>query len=203
MGRLPDLLSDWLRQLDLRRTPTVCVVVYGNRAYENALLELKDTVSERGGIPIGAAAFIGEHSFSSPERPASVGRPDSNDLRQAEDFGRQIARQLSSASAFELGYALSVPGSFPYGGITKLWDVDFIAVGEGCIQCGICAEHCPTGAIDRAKSGSVDSVKCITCCACIKRCPKRARTMKPGPVMDASKRIHDLYPIPKAPEFFL
>lgn len=203
MGRVPDLLSDWLKRLDLRRTPTVCVVVYGNRAYENALLELKDVVSERGGIPIGAAAFIGEHSFSSPERPASVGRPDSEDLRQAEDFGRRIAGQLRSFSTFERSHDLSVPGTCPYGGITKLWDVDFIEVGEGCDQCGLCAEQCPTGAIDRAKSAAVDPVKCITCCACIKRCPKRARTMKPGPVMDASSRIHTLYPIPKEPELFL
>jgi ferredoxin len=202
MGRVPDLLSDWLQRLDLRRTPTVCVVVYGNRAYENALLELSDVVSERGGVPIAAAAFVGEHSFSSPELPASVGRPGSSDLRQAEDFGRRIDAQLRSVSALELDHALSVPGSRPYGGITKLWDVDFVQVGASCDQCGACAEHCPTGAIDRDDSSTVDAVKCITCCACIKLCPKGARAKKPGPVMDASRRIHSLYPLPKQPEFF-
>jgi ferredoxin len=203
MGRVPDLSSDWLHRLELRRTPTVCVVVYGNRAYESALLELRDMVSQHGGIPIAAAAFIGEHSFSSPERPASVGRPDANDLRQAEDFGRQIAGRVSSITTFARHDALLVPGTFPYGGITKLWDVDFIEVGEGCVQCGLCAEQCPTSAIDEANSASVDPVKCITCCACIKRCSQQVRTMKPGPVMDAAKRIHTLYPIPKEPEFFL
>lgn len=202
MGRVPDLLSDWLQRLELRCTPTVCTVIYGNRAYESALLELKDVVTGRGGIPIAAAAFIGEHSFSSPELPSSVGRPNASDLRQAEDFGRRIDAQLRSASAFELGHNLSVPGSFPYGGITKLWDVDFIQVGESCAHCGACAEHCPTGAIDRTDCASVDPVKCITCCACIKLCPTGARNKKPGPVMDASRRIHDLYPMPKAPEFF-
>lgn len=202
MGRVPDLLSDWLNQLELHQTPTVCVVVYGNRAYENALLELKDVVTERGGIPIAAAAFIGEHSFSSPEVPASVGRPDANDLCQAERFGRRIHAHLRSVVACERQPSLTVPGSFPYGGITKLWDVDFIEVGQSCDQCGNCADQCPTGAIDRANSATVDTVKCITCCACIKQCPRQARTKKPGPVLDASMRIHNLYPVPKEPEFF-
>lgn len=202
MGRVPDLLSDWLQRLDLHRTPTACVVVYGNRAYESALLELKDVVSRRGGIPVAAAAFIGEHSFSSPELPASVGRPDSNDLCQAEEFGRKLDAHLRSNTPFDHSYCLSVPGSFPYGGITKLWDVDFVAVGEDCVKCGVCADRCPTGAIDRVDSASVDPVKCITCCACIKHCPKGTRTKKPGPVMDASRRIHSLYPLPKAPQFF-
>jgi ferredoxin len=202
MGRVPDLLSDWLQRLVLRCTPTVCVVVYGNRAYESALLELKDVVSGRGGIPIAAAAFIGEHSFSSPELPASVGRPDANDLRQAEDFGRRIDAQLRAVPAFELSRCLRVPGSFPYGGITRLWDVDFIRVSESCTQCGGCAEHCPTGAIDRTHSATVDPVKCITCCACIKRCRKRARDKKSGSVMDAARRIHSMCALPKQPEFF-
>ena len=64
MGRVPALLNEWLNAIDAQDTPTVCVVVYGNRAYENALLELKDTVTKSGCIPIAGAAYIGEHSFS-------------------------------------------------------------------------------------------------------------------------------------------
>lgn len=203
MGRVPDLLSGWFETLVLHRTPTVCVVVYGNRAYENALLELRDLVAVRGGVPVAAAAFIGEHSFSSPELPASAGRPDANDLRQAEDFGRRVAGQLTATPGFVSDHHLIVPGCLPYGGVTKLWDVDFIAITEGCIHCGACAAHCPTGAIDPADSASIDRVKCITCCACIKRCPTQSRTKKPGPVMDAARRLHTLYAQPKQPEFFL
>jgi ferredoxin len=202
MGRVPDLLSDWLRRLDLDRTPTACVVVYGNRAYESALRELRDLVAERGGIPIAGAAFIGEHSFSSAELPASVGRPNAEDLRRAEDFGRRIDAHVRRVSKPELGHELSVPGGFPYGGITKLWDVDFIQVGASCVHCGACAEHCPTGAIDPTDSASIDTVKCITCCACIKLCSEQARTKKPGPVLDASRRIHTLYSDPHEPELF-
>ena len=51
-------------RLQAHNTPAVCVVVYGNRAYDDALLELKDILTERGCRPIAGAAFIGEHSFS-------------------------------------------------------------------------------------------------------------------------------------------
>jgi ferredoxin len=68
--------------------------------------------------------------------------------------------------------------------------------------CGVCADHCPMGAIDPADSALVDTVKCVTCCACIKLCPEQARKKKPGPVMEASRRIHTLYREPQEPEVF-
>lgn len=80
MGRVPDLVGEWLNAIEARNTPTVCTVVYGNRAFEDALLELKDIMIGRGCIPVAGAAFIGEHSFSSAEAPVAAGRPDQNDL---------------------------------------------------------------------------------------------------------------------------
>ncbi|WP_243685553.1 flavodoxin family protein [Methanosarcina barkeri] len=46
MGRVPALLNEWLNTIQAHNTPTVCVVVYGNRAYEDALLELKKYCNE-------------------------------------------------------------------------------------------------------------------------------------------------------------
>ena len=69
MGRLPALLMEWLHLVKAYNTPTVCIVVYGNRVYGDALLELKNILVERGCKPIACAAFIGEHSFSSSETP--------------------------------------------------------------------------------------------------------------------------------------
>jgi len=63
MGRIPAILSDWLHSIKAYNTPTLCVVVYGNLAYENALLELKDVLTKCGCKPIAGAAYIGEHSF--------------------------------------------------------------------------------------------------------------------------------------------
>lgn len=203
MGRVPALLTDWLEAIQARNTPVVCVVVYGNRAYEDALLELGNVLTSRGGIPIAGAAFVGEHSFSSSGLPIAAGRPDSRDLHRAEDFGRRVWDKLQSVSAPDDLKGVDLPGSFPYGGITELWSVDFIEVSEECTQCGICAEVCPVDAIDSKNSRVIDTEECFTCCACIKNCPEGARTMKAGPVLDAAVRLNALFADRKEPVLFL
>ena len=203
MGRVPALLNEWLNAIQAHNTPTVCVVVYGNRVYDDALLELKNIVMKCGCIPIACAAYIGEHSFSNSETPTAPGRPDKDDLHHAEVFGQKIREKLQSVSSISQVSDVHVPGTYPYGGVTKLWTVDFIAVSDECSQCGICAEKCPVGAVDAENSCLIDIEKCITCCACIKNCPQSARSMKPGLVKDASVRLHTLYSQRKEPECFI
>lgn len=203
MGRVPELLREWLNAIQARNTPTVCVVVYGNRVYDDALLELKDIVTQRGCVPIACAAYIGEHSFSSSGTPVAHGRPDADDLNHAEQFGRKIRQKLQSIASASQIPDVPVPGVYPYRGSTKLWSVDFMAVSDQCSQCGVCTETCPVGAIDAQDSALIDIEKCITCCACIKICPQSARTMKASPVMDAAKRLNTLFREPKKPECFL
>ena len=66
-----------LRRLDAVRgdgTPAVVVVLYGNRAYEHAACELADFVAARGFVPVAAAAFVGEHSYSTARCGRSMRR---------------------------------------------------------------------------------------------------------------------------------
>lgn len=202
MGRVPAFINPWLNSIIAHNTPVVCIVVYGNRAYDNALLELNDILIGRGCKPIAGAAFIGEHSFSSPEFPSSVGRPDADDISQTESFGRKIAEKLRSVSSVDQISDSFIPGSYPYGGVTELWKVDFIGVDNTCSQCGICAEGCPAGAVDSKNSSLIDIEKCTLCCACIKRCPRKAKRIKPGLMQDAQKRCATFIER-KEPEFFL
>ncbi|AGL01223.1 EFR1 family ferrodoxin [Desulfoscipio gibsoniae] len=203
VGRVPTLVNEWLNTIEAHNTPTVCVVVYGNRDYDDALLELKGILKKRGCIPIACAAFIGEHSFSSSETPIAVARPDASDLNHAEFFGRKINEKILSISSIDQISDMNVPGNYPYRGETKTWIVDFIAVSDQCTQCGVCAEECPVGAIDFENSSVIDTEKCILCCACIKRCPQNAKTMKPGLVKDAAIRVSEKFKERKEPVFFL
>jgi ferredoxin len=211
MGRVPALTSEWLHVLKADNTPAVGVVVYGNRAYEDALLELNDILTQRGCKPIAGAAFIGEHSFSTAETTTAEGRPDAGDLKYAELFGQKIQETLRSVSSVKQLSEPKIPGCHPYRQQpchpyrrdTAFWNVDFITVSDACIQCRICAEGCPVGVIDPENSRTIDTENCITCCACIRHCPRHARTIKPGLVRDASLRLNTLYKERKEPEYFL
>jgi ferredoxin len=201
MGRVPSVLTDWLNSVKADNTPTVCVVVYGNRAFEDALLELKYSLEKCDCKVIAGAAFIGEHSFSSADLPSSVGRPDANDLLLAESFGHKIKATILQTQSLNFVNKSAIPGNFPYGGTKYLWHLDFIAVNNDCVQCGICAEGCPVGAIDSENSSIIDKDKCTLCCACIKKCPQKARTMKAGPMKDAAVRCTNFVER-KEPELF-
>lgn len=202
-GRVPALVTDWLNTIQARKTPAVCIVLYGNRDYENALIELKDILTSRGCIPVAGGAYIGEHSFSEADVPTAQGRPHDDDLKHAEEFGRRVREKLHTIASIDQMSVVDVPGAFPYEGSTELLGVDFIAVAEDCPQCGTCAEVCPVDAIDAQDSRMIDREKCISCCACIKKCPQNARTIKPGRVKDIQKMLNTRCSEPKSPEYFL
>ena len=86
-GRVPVQAADALHAIKTAGAPAVLVVVYGNRAYEDALLELKGIALEAGFKPLAGAAFVGEHSFSTNTIPIAAGRPDGEDLEKARSFG--------------------------------------------------------------------------------------------------------------------
>lgn len=201
MGRVPALISDWLKSLKANHTPAVCIAVYGNRAYDNALLELRDILQQSGCKPIAGATFIAQHSFSDSEHPSSPGRPNAADLKHAEDFGRKISEKLIALTSSEPIPEVTVPGVYPYGGTTALWKVDFIDVSDRCQQCGLCASGCPAGAISAAESNQIDIDRCTLCCACIRHCPQQARSIKSGPMKEAQKRC-TLFTEQKEAEFF-
>ncbi len=97
-GHLPPLAAERLRGLQGYDTPAVAVVVYGNRAYENALTELAALAGAAGLNVIAAATFVGEHSYSSDRWPIAAGRPDADDLALAAEFGGRVAGKLQDTA---------------------------------------------------------------------------------------------------------
>lgn len=201
-GRLPADAADFFKKLTASNTPAVLTVVYGNREYDDALLEIKDIASACGFIPISGAAFIGEHSFASADIPVAMNRPDENDLRMAADFGNNTGDLLKEINELKKISALKVPGNFPYKDGMGKGAPDFIAVTDACTNCGTCATVCPSKAIDAENGFATSTVRCILCCACIKACPEQARLMKDGPIKDKARWLNQTCSLPKPPQVF-
>lgn len=89
-GHVAPLALERMKKLHADGAPAVVVVVYGNRAYEKALVELDAFVTKLGFKVIAGATFVGEHSYSSEKYPVAAGRPDADDLEYAKLFGEKF-----------------------------------------------------------------------------------------------------------------
>jgi ferredoxin len=202
-GRLPTDMISRLRRLKGNDTPAVIVVMYGNRAYEDALLELRDLVMETGFKPVAAGAFIGEHSFSNSAAPIAVGRPDMEDLRKAKKFGEMIHEKMINTAMLDELSPLQVPGNFPYRERSALSDISPVTEEAVCAKCAKCASVCPTAAITVGDTVLTDRSLCIRCCACIKTCSTGARTMEDPRIRQVAGQLSMNCRIRKEPELFL
>lgn len=184
-GRVPNVLLGDFERISGGGAMAVAVCSYGNRHYDDALIELRDLLERRGFRVIAAAAFIGEHSFS---QTLAAGRPDKEDLRIAKQFGARAAALAASLAQRQDGIEslpkLCVPGTeAPYRGYYRPQDrsgnfIDIRSVkpltSEACNACGLCAKLCPMGSIALQDVRQFTGI-CIKCGACIKRCPQKAR----------------------------
>lgn len=202
-GRLPVEAVARFRRLRGRRTPAVVVVVYGNRAYEDALLELRDLALDAGFKPIAAGAFIGEHSYSTNATPIAVGRPDREDLRKAEEFGKSIREKIGSIRTLDEISPLQVPGNYPYKERRVLSGIAPITQEPLCAKCETCASVCPTAAIMVRDTVVTDRSMCIRCCACVKFCPTGARAMEDPRIRQVAEQLMSTCSKRKDPERYL
>ena len=178
-GRLPVDVISRFKQLKASNTLAILIVVYGNREFEDALLELKNYAIELGFSPVAGGAFIGEHSFASEEVPVANGRPDSLDVQKAIDFGVKVKDKITALQSPDTQMDLEIPGGFPYeAGGARAMTVSPVSKEDTCTVCGTCASVCPTAAISINGSVATKAELCIRCCACIKNCPEEARVVE-------------------------
>lgn len=167
-GRVPALATERLSQIKGNGAAAILVCVYGNRAYEDTLLELKNICTEQGFHVKTAGAFIARHSIF-PNVAAS--RPDRDDIEAAYDFGLQ-SRDFIDQKSVEL----TVKGNMPYRCISS---IPLHPRGSSkCNKCGACAKQCTVGAIDMEKPRKTDKKRCIACGRCIEVCPRKARNFR-------------------------
>ena len=201
-GRVPNFLLKTFNFLSGNGALAVPIVVYGNRHYDDALLELSHMLSRQGFRVFAAGTFIGEHAFSNE---IAKGRPDRYDTKSMRRFSEQIAvflnRNENELSLLFSKLSLSllspfssdssdkthewIPGQYPYRAYYQPLDIynqpyDFKKIKPvtdltKCSACMICVDICPTCAISSQDVSEVDGI-CIKCCACIKKCPESAKS---------------------------
>lgn len=178
-GRVPNVLVDYLSRFSGGGARAVALVTYGNRDFDDALLELTDLLTNAGFSVIAAGAFVSAHAFS---KTLAAGRPSLEDLKVAEAFGKAIQ------SAPKLRPV--IPGKTPYRDYYRPLDAkgkayDFKRIRpvslETCINCGKCQTLCPVPGI------------CIKCQACVKNCPASARQFIDPDFVHHKEELENLY----------
>ena len=203
-GRIPVPAVSRLQKLKATNTPAVIVVFYGNRAYEDALLELRDLTVARGFKPVAGGAFIGEHSFHTEATPIAPERPDAQDLKTAWAFGARIRAALEEYGEPRDIPPLQVPGTSPYKERGhSLEGISPITMEDHCTLCGVCVEVCPTAAITMTPRVMTKPETCIRCCACVKHCPTHARIMTHPRIKKIADWLSTDYRKRREPELYL
>jgi len=190
VSRIPPEAAAELKKVKGAGIPAVIVAVYGNNKFGDILLEMKNIANSAGFIPIAAAAFIGEHSFSTDEKPIAHNRPDIADMKKAKSFGFAIKKERLNSDANFADFDLQVPGEFPYREWHRLPAGPPVTDEELCIKCGKCKESCPVDAICISDTISTNPDTCIFCCACVKNCPTEARKIMDKTLLDIRERLY-------------
>ena len=191
-GRVPQISLERLAALKGNGQKAVAVVVYGNREFDDALLETKNALEANGFHVVAAAAFIAEHSVV---RSIAAGRPDADDEALCRQFAAGVMAKSDDAPS------ISVPGNDPY---VEIKPSAFHPVAdENCVKCGICAEQCPVGAIPMDDPSQTNNDICINCLRCVQVCPVSCRALPAPFLAGATKMLSEKAAGYKKPVMFL
>lgn len=168
-GRVPGVALERMKAITANGAKAVLVCVYGNREWEDTLTELQDTLESCGFVCTAAVVAVAEHSIF---RQFAAGRPDADDVAELAVFAEEIQKKLKVGEFTPLALEGNHGTYKDYGG------VPFKPEGnKNCVNCGLCADGCPVGAIPAENPRKTDKDKCISCMRCVSLCPQHARDL--------------------------
>ena len=208
-GRVPNLLIKYVASIQGPGALAVPIVCYGNRNYDDALMELCRTLEAGGFHTLSAGAFACQHAFSQTQ---AAGRPDISDRTIAGGFAYQTAEKLFALSALEELGPAAVRGNDPVGPYYTPRDrhgnpINILKVtpktSDACSECGLCAEECPLGSID-PEDPKVMAGPCMKCNRCVRLCPEGAKYFDDPNYLYHKTELEEQFSFPrKEPELFL
>ena len=204
-GRVPNLLLPYLGKIEGNGALGVPIGLFGNRNIDDCLVELRDLMKNGGMKIIAGGAFVGEHSFS---EILAKGRPDNKDIEIIKEFGKKIAEKIKNEDISEPEMVGEVPYRKYYtprdrhGNGIDIRKVKPKTDMDKCIDCKLCAELCPMGAIDFDDVSQTPGI-CMKCCACIKKCPTDAKYFDDEGYLYHAHELEDLYERRAEVEYFV
>ncbi|MBI9101726.1 MAG: 4Fe-4S dicluster domain-containing protein [Spirochaetales bacterium] len=212
-GRLPAIAVERMKRVHGTGGPAVLLVLYGNRHYDDALLELKDLAEDQGFSAVAGGAFIGEHSYSNSTAPVAEGRPDKKDLSLAAEFGVSVQKKLGLLSSPDERKDLKglkvfqppvIPGNSPYKTWTPPEGIAPETADTTCILCGKCVAACPVDAVKiEAEQVKTAAASCIMCSGCVKSCAVGSRSWNDPDIQKISDWLVATCISRREPELFL
>lgn len=184
-GRVPQVFIERLSKIKGNGAKVVVVAVYGNREFEDALLELKNTAEQIGFKVVAGIGAIAQHSIANT---IGEGRPNKNDIEQLNIFKEKINKKIESGKT-----GVEIVGNYPYKEIGTM--PDYPRVKENCTKCDICVENCPVGAIISPEE--TDREKCIGCMRCVVVCPENAKKLNSAIVNAVTEKLKMVCSEPK------
>jgi len=197
-GRIPAKAREGLLRFKGSQTPAIIVCTYGNRDYDDALLELKDLSEENNFKVIAAGAFISRHCIFPT---VATQRPDAEDMEKVDKFVDQCFALLAGIEKPDRLSSFTVKGNRPYK--ESPGNAIPLQTNESCTLCGSCIELCPMEAIDETDPKVTDYATCISCGRCIIVCPEGARSFSGDYYKAMSEKFTVAFSARKEPETVL